>query len=58
MRTHWNELILDKKQREKFFAQDFEKEIDPNFFKFLLAKVIRIVDIINEILTDTLVEEV
>ncbi|RNA28444.1 hypothetical protein BpHYR1_037625 [Brachionus plicatilis] len=57
-RTHWNELILSKSHRDKYFKDEFNMQYDSKFFAFLMLKVNEIIKIINSYLPLTAIDQV
>lgn len=57
-RTHWNELILNKNQRDKYFKSEFISQYDSKFFDFLMIKSNEIIKIINSYLPQTTIDQV
>ena len=58
LRSEWNELILSKTKRDLFFKNQFHLQYDDEFLNFLLKKVNLIIDVINNELPLTQIEEV
>jgi hypothetical protein len=58
LRTHWNELILNRSKRENFFKHQFQVQYDDTFLKFLYIKTNDIIEFINNYLPITQLEEV
>jgi hypothetical protein len=57
LRAVWNELILNKTKRELYFDTQFKIQYDVKFLKFLLIKSIEIINIINNLLPMTQLDE-
>lgn len=57
-RTHWNELILNKNQRDRYFKTEFSFQYDNKFFAFLMIKTNEILKIINSYLPQTTIDQV
>lgn len=57
-RTHWNELVLSKIQRDKYFKSEFNVQYDSKFFAFLMIKSNEIIKIINSYLPETIIDQV
>ncbi|CAF0714453.1 unnamed protein product [Brachionus calyciflorus] len=57
-RTHWNELILDRKQRELYFKTEFGNQYNKKFFGFLMLKASEIAKILNGHLPETIIDQV
>jgi hypothetical protein len=58
LRSEWNELMLSKTKRDLFFKNQFHLQYDDEFLNFLLKKVNLIIDVINNELPLTQIEEV
>lgn len=57
-RSHWNELILDRNQRDIYFKNEFNIQYNNNFFAFLILKINEIITIFNSHLPNTIIDQV
>lgn len=58
LRLQWNEMILNEKMRLNYFEKIFHIEYDEAFLKFLLTKIMIIIDTVNAHLPPTQIEQV